>query len=113
MRFLKTLVLLIIGLCLVVLGVGNMAPVDLYLLPPQVAPGSEFSLKSIPLAAVIMASVLLGLVIGQILEWIREGRHRRVSNDRGRELARLRNELVQTKTKVIDPDDDLPKIPVR
>ncbi|MEM7238373.1 MAG: LapA family protein [Pseudomonadota bacterium] len=113
MRFLKTLVLLIIGLCLVVLGVGNMAPVDLHLLPPQVAPGSEFSLKSIPLAAVIMASVLLGLVIGQILEWIREGRHRRVSNDRGRELARLRNELVQTKTKVIDPDDDLPKIPVR
>ncbi|MEM6933901.1 MAG: LapA family protein [Pseudomonadota bacterium] len=113
MRIIKTLVLLIIGMCLVVIGVGNMAPVDLYLVPPKVAPGSEFSLKSIPLAAVIMASVLLGLVIGQILEWVREGKHRRVSNDRGRELARMRNELAQVKTKVTDVDDDLPNIPVR
>lgn len=112
MRFIKTLVLILIGLCLVVLGLGNMAPVDLHLVPTQVA-GTELSFSQIPLAAVIMASVLLGLVIGQLLEWVREGKQRRVSNDRGREVARLRSELESVKGKVSDPDDDLPRIPVR
>ncbi|MBY8977027.1 LapA family protein [Rhodobacteraceae bacterium NNCM2] len=112
MRFLKTLVLILIGICLVVLGIGNMALVDLHLVPQKIA-GSDLSIKQIPLAAVIMVSVLIGLVIGQLMEWLREGKHRRVSNDRGREVAKLRTELDKVREKVEDPDDDLPRIPVR
>ncbi|MEM8790603.1 MAG: LapA family protein [Pseudomonadota bacterium] len=112
MRFLKSVLLLLIGAGLVVLGLGNMAPVDLHLLPEQVA-GSELALKQIPLAAVILASVLLGLVIGQLMEWTREYKYRRTASVRGREVAKLKNELGKVKEKVADPDDDLPKIPVR
>ena len=112
MGFLKSVLLMIIGAGLVVLGLGNMAPVDLHLVPEKVA-GSELALKQVPLAAVILASVLLGLVIGQLMEWMRETKYRRNANDRGREVNKLKTELSKVKEKVADPDDDLPKIPVR
>ena len=112
MRLIKTLFYLAIGVCLVVLGIGNMGPVDVYLLPERLV-GDQFALTGVPLAAVMLGSVMLGLIIGQIMEWLREGKHRRMSNDRGREVARLRTELANVKRQVNDPDDDLPKIPVR
>lgn len=112
MRLLKTLYLVAIGIGLIVLGLGNMGPVDLFLLPEKVA-GESYALRGIPLAAVILASVMLGLVIGQVLEWLREGKHRRMSNDRGREVTRLREELSKVKRRIADPDDDLPKLPTR
>ena len=111
MRLIKTLFYLAVGACLVVIGVGNMAPVDVYLLPAQLA-GSAFAIPGVPLAAVILASVLIGLLIGYALEWLREGKHRRMSNDRGREVARLREEVKTLKAKFAGPDDDLPKIPL-
>lgn len=112
MKFIKALFLAIVGICLVVLGIGNMAPVDLYLVPERFT-GDAFALKGIPLAAVIIAAVLLGLIIGQFLEWLREGKVRRTSNDRGREVMRLRREVEKLRHQVADPDDDLPKVPVR
>ncbi|MEM9044005.1 MAG: LapA family protein [Pseudomonadota bacterium] len=112
MGFLKSVVLLLIAVALIVLGMGNMAPVDLHLVPEKVA-GSELALKQIPLALVIAAAFLAGLVVGEILEWARETKHRRAANDRGREVNQLRTELNKVKEQVADPDDDLPKIPVR
>ncbi|MEM1277438.1 MAG: LapA family protein [Pseudomonadota bacterium] len=112
MGFLKSVLLLIIGAGLVVLGMGNMAPVDLHLVPEEVA-GSELAIKQIPLAMVILAAFLLGLVVGEILEWARETKHRRAASSRGREVTKLQRELNSVKEKVADPDDDLPKIPVR
>ncbi len=112
MRFLKTLVLILIGFGLVIVGIGNMAPVDFHLVPSKIA-GSELAVKQIPLAVIIMVSVLIGLVIGQLMEWLREGKHRRMSNDRGREVAKLRNELEKARVSKPEEDDDLPRIPVR
>ncbi|MEL6475779.1 MAG: LapA family protein [Pseudomonadota bacterium] len=112
MRLIKTLFLVLIGAGLVVVGIGNMAPVDVYLLPAMLT-GEQFALTGMPLSAVILAAVLIGLLIGQLMEWLREAKHRRVSNDRGREVARLRDELAKLQRANATPDDDLPKIPVR
>ncbi|MEM8698003.1 MAG: LapA family protein [Pseudomonadota bacterium] len=112
MRLIKTLFLVIIGAGLVVVGIGNMAPVDVYLLPEMLT-GQEFALTGVPLSAVIIAAVLLGLLIGQLMEWLREAKHRRRSSSRGREVAKLQNELTKLKRAHASPDDDLPKLPAR
>lgn len=112
MRVIKTLFLLVVAACLIVLGVGNMAPVDLFLVPERVS-GTAMSLQGVPLAAVIMLAVLLGLIIGQVLEFLREGKYRRRMNDGLREIARLRADNDALKRQIADPDDDLPKIPKR
>lgn len=112
MRLIKTLFLLLIAACLIILGIGNMAPVDLFVLPERMA-GEAFALRGVPLAAVIIASVLLGLILGQVLEFFREGKLRRRSNDRARELVRLKDENDKLKAQIADPDEDLPKIPKR
>lgn len=112
MRLLKTIFLIIIAIVMIILGVGNMEPVELHLLPEKIV-GPTFMARDVPLAAVILVSVVAGLIVGRLLEWLREGQIRRISNDRGREVVRLREEVARLKAEIADPDDDLPKLPVR
>lgn len=114
MGFLKSLLFVVCGAGLVVLGMGNMAPVDLYLLPEEVI-GPTPALKGVPLAAVVLVSVLSGVVIGQFMEWVREYKYRRSAKDCGRELSKLRRELSKARERIetLDPDGDLPKVPAR
>ncbi len=110
MRTIKLIVLGLIALALVALGVANMAPVDLYLLPPSLA-GDRFGVKGIPLAAVILAAVLLGIVVGQVLEWMRERKHRVVADQKRREIVQLRQEVTKLRAKAGEGPHDLPRIP--
>ena len=55
---------------LIALGVANMAAVDLYLLPAALF-GDSFSVKGLPLAVVILAAVLMGILAGLVLEFLR------------------------------------------
>ncbi|MEM0945594.1 MAG: LapA family protein [Pseudomonadota bacterium] len=112
MRLIKTVFLVLIALAIVILGVGNMEPVELHLLPEKVV-GPAFMVRDVPLFAVILVSVMVGLIAGRLLEWLREGRVRKISSDRGREVVRLREEVAKLKAQVADPDDDLPKLPAR
>ena len=75
MRTLKLVLLILILLALVLVMTANMAPVDLHLTPAALGL-NLFSLPDVPLAVVIMASVLVGVVIGFLMEYVREGKHR-------------------------------------
>lgn len=110
MRTIKLIVLGLLAALLIALGVANMAAVDLYLLPPRLF-GDTYSIKGIPLAAVIMASVLLGILIGLMIEYLREHKHRREARQYRREIAQLRGEISRLKAKLGDDEDDLPRIP--
>lgn len=108
LRLIKFLVMAIIAICLITVGVANMAPVDLYLLP-QALGGEALSLRGIPLAAVILVSILVGVVLGELFEWVREHKHRRSARHGAMEVAALRREVAALKRR-LGEDDDLPKI---
>lgn len=109
MRTIKLIVLGVLAVILVLLGVSNTETVDLHLLPPTL--GTGFSLTGVPLPVVIAAALLLGILIGLAMEFIRERKQRRVSGDRRREVAELRAEVTRLRGKLDDESDQLPRLP--
>lgn len=109
MRTIKLIVLGVLAVILVLLGVSNTETVDLHLLPPTL--GTGFSLTGVPLPVVIAAALLLGILIGLAMEFIRERKQRRVSGDRRREVAELRAEVTRLRRKLDDESDQLPRLP--
>jgi uncharacterized integral membrane protein len=108
LRLIKWLILTAICLALVVMGVANMAPVDLHLLPQGIVQ-ADYTLRGVPLAAVILGAVLLGVIIGELFEWLREAKHRRRAAEGSREVERLKAE-VQTLKRRLGDKDDMPRI---
>lgn len=113
MRFIRLMILTLLGAALVVLGVANMAPIDLYLAPQEILPGEEYVLRDIPLALVIFVAVVLGVVIGELLEYLREAKDRRQAAEKRREVGQLRQEVGRLSARLGDNDDDLPELPAR
>jgi hypothetical protein len=109
MRTIKLIVLGVLGAALVLIGVSNMGPVDLHLIPPSLA-GGRLSLLDVPLAAVILAAILLGVFIGQVMEWIRGRKRRAAANETHREIAALKDEVAQLRRQLGTEDDDLPRV---
>ena len=110
MRTVKLIVLGLLAVILIALGVANMAVVDLFLLPAALF-GDSFSIKGLPLAVVILAAVLMGILAGLVIEFLREHKQRRVAQEKRREIVRLRQEVSRLRAKLGDGEDDLPRIP--
>ena len=108
LRLIKLVVLAVICVVLVVLGVANMAPVDLHLLPEGVLE-TRYTVSGVPLAAVILTSMLVGVVLGELFEWVREHKHRRRASTHAREVQKLEAEIRALKKKHGEKDD-LPRI---
>lgn len=111
LRTLKMIVLGVLAVALVVVGVANMTPVDLHLLPAAIDADGRWTLHQLPLAGVILLAILIGILIGEIIEWVREHKHRRTARQKRREAERLarENEALKERLDV----DDMPKVPVR
>jgi uncharacterized integral membrane protein len=111
MRTIKVIVFGLLAIILIALGVANMAAVDLYLLPAALF-GDGFSIRGLPLAVVIMAAGLIGILIGLVLEFFREHKHRRMAEEKRREIVQLRQEVTRLRAKLGDRgDNELPRIP--
>lgn len=90
MAFLKALILLPVAVIVILLAVANRAPVLLSLDP--FAKGAPEIAFSVPLYAVIFASVAVGVVVGGIGAWLSAGSTRRSARMSNREAKRLRQE---------------------
>lgn len=114
MRFVRYLILALIVICLVTMAMANREMVTLELLTPELAAltGIGFSI-TLPLYAAILGGVAVGVLLGFVLEWIRESKHRSEVAKRQRqvktlnkEVSRLKQEQNQGKDEVLALLDD-------
>ncbi|EYD70821.1 lipopolysaccharide assembly protein LapA domain-containing protein [Limimaricola hongkongensis] len=98
----------IVAICLVILGLANRGMVTLRLLPEGLS--GLFGITpdiTMPLYAVVLIGVALGLLIGFVWEWLREYRHRSVARKRAREVNRLEREVDRLRHEKHEGQDDV------
>lgn len=87
-RVLTWLLAVPIGVVVVALAVANRRPVVLALDPFR--PDAPAFSVAVPLFALIFAALLLGILLGGLTVWWRQGIHRRAARARRRENEQLR-----------------------
>ena len=104
--FFKALVLVPVALIVVLFAVANRAPVRVSLDPvSRDAPALAFDL---PLFAVVLAAIAIGILIGGFASWLAQGKHRRAARVNRREADKLRSEAQSLRAAV--PDSALPAL---
>jgi len=106
MRYIRYAVLAAMLFLLVMIALANRQVVEVSVLPEQLAGILPYSLK-LPLFAVIMVSMLAGLMTGYVLEYFREHKHRAEAARNRREAAQLQGEVKNLKKKSGIEEDDV------
>ena len=109
LRFIKLSILAIIMIVLILIGVANRDPITVKLLPDGLAGLAPFPTTTppLPLFAVVAASIVVGLLIGYIIEYLRESKHRRLAAAKSREASRLHSKVRDLQKKTGENDDDV------
>jgi len=108
MRFIKLVLLAIILIGIVLVAVANRGMVTVQLLPEPLVPLVNFQTElSLPLFVVLLIAVGVGLLLGYILEWLRERKHRRAVGQTKREVSRLESEVANLRKKTGEGEDDV------
>ncbi len=99
MRYIRYAILALIAIVLVSMSLANRGPLTLALMPDAVADFVGWNLSiTLPIFVVILCAVGAGVLLGYILEWLREHRHRRNANVKAREVRKLEREVSKLKT---------------
>ena len=96
----------LVGLCLILIGLGNRGIVTVRAMPEAL--GDLVGLSpdiQLPLFVVIFLGVGAGLLIGFLWEWVREHRQRAEGRARAREVEALRREVASLRAEHATADD--------
>jgi putative membrane protein len=106
-RYLRLLLLGLLGLGLLTVALANRAPVNVQLLPADLAAltGLTWAME-LPLFVVIFGGIIAGVLIGFVWEWFREHGHRAAVGQKSREVARLERELAVLRDSTSVPPKD-------
>jgi putative membrane protein len=111
LRYLRYLLLFIVTAAAVILSIANRAPVVLHLLPEGEVSNGLLSGASneltLPIYIVVLAAVFVGMVLGLVLEMLRETGHRREERRYKREAAALLKDNQRLRKLVGEEEDDL------
>lgn len=94
-RLLLIIVFAPLAIVLIVLAVANRDFVPFTVDPFH--PGNPPFTIELPLFVYLFAAVILGLVIGGVVTWLRQGRHRRSARRNAEELRRMKEETARDK----------------
>lgn len=107
LRYLRILILALIGLSLLLVALANRGAVTLRLLPEDIGTALGYGQGwTLPLFVVILGSVAVGIGIGFIWEWLREMRIRATAKQQTKAVARLERELAVLKDSQSVPAQD-------
>jgi uncharacterized integral membrane protein len=104
--FFKALVLVPVALVIVLFSVANRGAVRVSLDPfSRDLPMLSYEL---PLFAVVLAAIAIGVLVGGLASWIAQGKHRKAARRNRREAEALRSETQALRSAV--PDSALPAL---
>jgi hypothetical protein len=92
-RFFLVVVLVPLAVVLIALAVANREMVAFTLDPFN--PGNPGLTLSLPLFIFLFAALGLGVVIGSVATWVRQGRYRKLARQRGVEAETLRRTVAR------------------
>lgn len=108
MRYVRYLCIAIFALALIAVALANRSMVSLRLLPSEVS--GFFAIDpelNVPLFIVILGSIVAGLLVGFVWEWIREYNQRAEAARQAREMRRLEREVARLKGEKYEGQDDV------
>lgn len=88
-RFVLVLVLVPVAIILIALAVANRGMTPFTLDPFN--PGNLQLTVDLPLFVLLFAALGIGMVIGSVATWLRQGRYRRIARQRGLEAQAARD----------------------
>jgi uncharacterized integral membrane protein len=108
MRYIRYAFLATLGVVLISVALANRGSVTLNLLPEPLAQllGLHYSI-SLPLFVVILGSIIAGLLIGFVWEWMREYKIRAAAGRTERELQQTKREVRRLKGKQEEEKDEV------
>ena len=89
-RLLWLIIMVPVAIIVIALSVANRNVVPLTFDP--FSPGNPLLTVSAPLFMYLFASLLAGLIIGSVVTWLAQGRHRKAAKQAAAEVASLRRE---------------------
>lgn len=106
-RYLRLIFVALVGLALLTVALANRAPVEVRLLPSDLAAftGLTWAME-LPLFLIIFAAIIAGVLIGFVWEWFREHGYRASASARAREVSRLERELAVLRDSTSVPPQD-------
>ena len=107
-RYLRYLILVVVGLGLLIVALANRTPVLLKALPDDFAAflGVSWQME-LPVFVVLFGGIVLGVLVGFLWEWAREHKHRATASTKTREVTRLERELATMRDATSLPQDDI------
>ena len=108
MRTIRYAFLAILAVALIAVAFGNRDLVTLRLLPSELDSIVGFAWTiNLPLFIVVFASIIAGLIIGFIWEWIRESTVRSEAAKHKTEAHELKREVRKLNTEPSEPKDEV------
>ncbi len=86
-RFMLIVVFVPIAIILIALAVANRAPTAFTLDPFN--PGNPALTLQLPLFFLLFAAIAIGMIVGSLATWFRQGRYRKLARVRGQELQTM------------------------
>jgi len=108
MRYVRYLCIAIFAVALISVALANRVLVSLQVLPTELS--GLFAVNpsiQLPLFAVILGSILMGLLVGFVWEWVREFGERAEAAKQAREMRRLRREIEKLKDEKHEGKDEV------
>lgn len=90
MRFVKLIIMVPVAIILIVLSVANRNPVTVALNPFR--PDDHVISLTLPLFVLLLLVLMIGIVVGSLITWVSQGRHRRRARDQAHEARKWRDE---------------------
>lgn len=108
MRYVRYLCIAVFAIALIAVALANRSMVSLKLLPTEVS--GWFALNpeiQVPLFIVILGSIIAGLLVGFVWEWVREYGQRAEAARQAREMRRLEREVARLKVEKHEGQDEV------